>query len=1231
MGAILRKYGAATTVLFPLVDAGTVDFEATPVSFVAGDTQISKDEGAFANTSNNPAHEGKGIYSLALTATEMQAARIVVVIVDSATKAWEDQAVIIDTYGNASAQHAVDLNDSVRAGLIALPNAAAEAAGGLFTRGTGAGQVNQDANGRLDVNVEAWDAAAVPAQTVAGVPEVDVTHFAGGAIPTPAATGVPDVNVTHVGDTVQTAGDLAALVTTVDTVVDAIKAVTDNLPDSGALSTIDGILDDLKSATILHKAAIESVTNQFNFVIPATDDATDDDAYKGCTAIFIDQSDPNQKSVRHVFDYTASSRTVTVEVAPDFTVVAGDTLIISPVQHSDGIADMVLQEGVSAHSGVSDSLAEAISALDTEVTQLHATTILASGTIDTGTPTTTTGRCTTLTQADTDWWKGKAIVFTAAPQGQVRRITGFNPATDELTWTPALTQAPTATLTTFRIIPWAEAEADLLKVNGVAQTTDLDAIVADTNELQGDWADGGRLDLILDARASQATADAIEADTQDLQTQIGTAGAGLTDLGGMSTGMKAEVEAEANDALVALHLDHLLAADYDPASKPGIATALLNELVEDDGGVSRFTVNALEQAPSGGGSGAVGSTSVYAGLYQVSEATAERRRVYLLLQDPATGAPETGEAAGQPQISKNGAAFANTSATLTAVANGLYYVELTAGELDTAGFAVVRYKSANTQEAQATLVVSALNLWDGVRAGMTALPAAAADAAGGLPVSDAGGLDLDGRLDAAVSSRAAGTLFTGITSVAEWLGLLAGKQTGDATARTEIRATGAGSGTFDETEDSLEALRDRGDAAWATGGGGALTQVLNVQPLIPQSVDLAPTATVRLGLMLTNAVDDLPSTAEITPGTISIDRKAKGVATWTPIETDAVCLESAGLIYFDEVFDSGSGYAEGDSIRITFKSQSITADANDHEITDATGRIFYTAIRETVKSILQNVQADVNTIEMKIDNGLSRELVRGAGYVGDVADQQSIHLFFTTLARSGLPVTPSGMAFGVYKDGSQTESTAGIVYSEDHDPTSLGVGTHHIQLNTTDAFYVTGSDYRVVVIAGTVDGFSVKGAVVARFSIENRQPWATQDRQEIRQALGLTGTKSATSGGDLQDVQSRLPAALVSGRMDSSVGAVATDALSAGGLSAAGANKLADHVLRRQLANARASADGDAVVFRSPLGAMSKLVNKTAVNGTNLEVFEETDASVIGTQAITTQAGADPITGLDTV
>lgn len=55
---------------------------------------------------------------------------------------------------------------------------------------------------------------------------------------------------------------------------------------------------------------------------------------------------------------------------------------------------------------------------------------------------------------------------------------------------------------------------------------------------------------------------------------------------------------------------------------------------------------------------------------------------------------------------------------------------------------------------------------------------------------------------------AVAAIFTGITSLAQWLGLLAGKQAPNSTAQTEIRATGAGSGTYDPTTDSQEAIKD---------------------------------------------------------------------------------------------------------------------------------------------------------------------------------------------------------------------------------------------------------------------------------------------------------------------------------------------------------------------------------------------------------------------------------------
>lgn len=192
--------------------------------------------------------------------------------------------------------------------------------------------------------------------------------------------------------------------------------------------------------------------------------------------------------------------------------------------------------------------------------------------------------------------------------------------------------------------------------------------------------------------------------------------------------------------------------------------------------------------------------------------------------------------------------------------------------------------------------------------------------------------------------------------------------------------------TYDNTTDSNQAIRDRGDTAWITGGGGGITDILNVQPLVPEAVDLANTATWRLGLMLTNAVDDLPTAAEIAPGTISIDRKAIGGTSWSAVVTDAACSETDGLIYYDEVFDSGSGYAEGDSIRITFKSQKITVSANDYEVTGSGGVIFYTFIRETERGTDSAYTGTPPTAAAIADQVWEEAIVDHSGTAGSTAE-----------------------------------------------------------------------------------------------------------------------------------------------------------------------------------------------------------------------------------------------------
>ena len=93
---------------------------------------------------------------------------------------------------------------------------------------------------------------------------------------------------------------------------------------------------------------------------------------------------------------------------------------------------------------------------------------------------------------------------------------------------------------------------------------------------------------------------------------------------------------------------------------------------------------------------------------------------------------------------------------------------------------------------------------------------------------------------------------------------------------------------------------------------------------------------------------------------------------------------------------------------------------------------------------------------------------------------------------------------------------------------------------------------------------------------------------------------------------------------------IATGAIAADEIAAAAANKIADHVIRRTFENACDSSDGDTKTGRSLLGAIGKLVNKIAISGSTLTVYEDDDSTSLFTQTVTTDSGADPIVTLDT-
>lgn len=87
------------------------------------------------------------------------------------------------------------------------------------------------------------------------------------------------------------------------------------------------------------------------------------------------------------------------------------------------------------------------------------------------------------------------------------------------------------------------------------------------------------------------------------------------------------------------------------------------------------------------------------------------------------------------------------------------------------------------------------------------------------------------------------------------------------------------------------------------------------------------------------------------------------------------------------------------------------------------------------------------------------------------------------------------------------------------------------------------------------------------------------------------------------------------------------------GINQATTEFLADAILRRNYANAKARSSGsgvDALNFRSLLGAVAKDVNKIVMSDVTLTIYHEDDSTSFATQTATTNSGAVPVTALDT-
>jgi spore maturation protein SpmB len=99
MSTISIPYGAEYIFRAPIVKAGSTDYALTADwTPAAGDVQISKDGGAFANIATLPTFiSGAAALNWSLSATECEATEVVIQVIDSATKAVQDQFFRLQT------------------------------------------------------------------------------------------------------------------------------------------------------------------------------------------------------------------------------------------------------------------------------------------------------------------------------------------------------------------------------------------------------------------------------------------------------------------------------------------------------------------------------------------------------------------------------------------------------------------------------------------------------------------------------------------------------------------------------------------------------------------------------------------------------------------------------------------------------------------------------------------------------------------------------------------------------------------------------------------------------------------------------------------------------------------------------------------------------------------------------------------------------------------------------
>jgi len=161
-----------------------------------------------------------------------------------------------------------------------------------------------------------------------------------GATKTITLAADPGIFDMVVGDTIRLMAPISLSTSENTAAITTGLATLNDISPSEVNSEVDGALSDYDTATKadldaaiatvapanMLSTTITSVTDPTTYVLTAG--SPNDDAYNGQLCLFTDQAAAEQVAVGLVTDYTGSTKTITIETAPDFVITAGDLFTI---------------------------------------------------------------------------------------------------------------------------------------------------------------------------------------------------------------------------------------------------------------------------------------------------------------------------------------------------------------------------------------------------------------------------------------------------------------------------------------------------------------------------------------------------------------------------------------------------------------------------------------------------------------------------------------------------------------------------------------------------------------------------------------------------------------------------------------------------------------------------------------------------------------------------------------